>query len=416
MLEKRHQGQVQQLRDHQHHHRDLHRRADVLAGVKARRQHLDRHQPDQAGAVTHERRGGLIHIPVGEGAVVVERGDQRLGKGQQRHRTRHGQQHHDAQAPVQHGGILFGVVGGFGRRQLRHQHHADRHPQHGGRELHQAVRVSQPADAARRQVRGNLRVDQQRDLRHAHAQQGGHHEAGDVAGAGIGPGHADRRQAQAYPGQHADLQQGRDLHRQLQQTTQHHAGAHGVNRLNALRLEPGRAQPGGAYHGQVQQNRCGGRHGEAFPGVQDAGRQGHQRHEADIGKHPARHENGGFKAPRILFQAAGHHPDQHRRRRHTDHAGQQQRPGQQGRDAVYQQFGISFTISGMAGRQHRHKGLAERALGKQSPEQVGDAESDVERVGHGAGAEGGSHQQLAHQAGDPRHQGQQGNGGGGFEK
>jgi hypothetical protein len=47
-------------------------------------------------------------------------------------------------------------------------------------------------------------------------------------------------------------------------------------------------------------------------------------------------------------------------------------------------------------RQGRHEGLAEGALAEQAPEQVGNAESDVERVGQTGRAESRRHQQVAH--------------------
>ena len=63
---------IQELRDDQHRHRNFDRGANVLAGIKARRQHLDRHQTDQTNAVAHQGAGGLQHIALSEGAVVVE--------------------------------------------------------------------------------------------------------------------------------------------------------------------------------------------------------------------------------------------------------------------------------------------------------------------------------------------------------
>ena len=72
MLQHRHQDDIEELRDDQHRHRNFDRGANVLAGIKARRQHLDRHQTDQANAVAHQGAGGLQHIALSEGAVVVE--------------------------------------------------------------------------------------------------------------------------------------------------------------------------------------------------------------------------------------------------------------------------------------------------------------------------------------------------------
>ena len=175
MLEIRYKNKVKQLCDDQHHDGNAHRSFNVLAGIKAWRQHLDGHQADQPRAIAHQRSGGLRHVPVGKRAVVVERSHQRLGKCQKRHGTGQAQQQHNAQAPIEHVGILFRIVGGFRCSQLGHQHHANCHAQHGGGELHQAVGICQPAHAAGCEVRGNLRVDQQRNLCHADAQQRGQH-------------------------------------------------------------------------------------------------------------------------------------------------------------------------------------------------------------------------------------------------
>ncbi|MCY1174084.1 hypothetical protein D9M73_142700 [compost metagenome] len=304
---------------------------------------------------------------------------------------------------------LFGplLLRRLGRRQLRHQHHAYGHAQHGGRELHQAVCVTEPADTAGSQVRGNLRVDQQRNLRNAHTQQGRHHQFCDIFGRGIGPCFLDQGPAQADFREHAQAQQRRHLHRQLQDAAQHHAAAQGVNRLNAVRLEPRRAQPGRRNHGQVEQHRRGRRHRKTPPGVEYTRRQCHQRHEADIRKHPARHEHRCLKTARLLLQPAGHDPDQHRCGGHTRHAGQQQRPGEQGGNPVYQQFCLLLAVFGLAGSQHRYKGLAESPLGKQAAKQVGYAKCHVEGVGHGAGAKSRCDQQLTHQACDAGNQGEQ---------
>ena len=103
MLKIRHQRQVKQLGDHQHDDGNFHRRLDILFGIKARCQHLDGHQSEQPGAVAHQRAGSLLHVFGGESAVVIKRRDQWLRKRQQRHRRWHGQQHDDAQAPVEHG-------------------------------------------------------------------------------------------------------------------------------------------------------------------------------------------------------------------------------------------------------------------------------------------------------------------------
>ena len=136
---------------------------DVLAGVITRRQHLDGDQPEQADAVAHQRHGGLLHVAVGERAVVVEHRHQRLGKTSAAPPRRARPAAPPAAGPSRASPSSVSASSGrLGRRQLRHQHHAQRHAQQGGGKLHQPVGIGEPAHAAGRQVRGDLRVDEQR--------------------------------------------------------------------------------------------------------------------------------------------------------------------------------------------------------------------------------------------------------------
>ncbi|MPN08920.1 hypothetical protein SDC9_156208 [bioreactor metagenome] len=66
--------------------------------------------------------------------------------------------------------------------------------------------------------------------------------------------------------------------------------------------------------------------------------------------------------------------------------------------------------------QHRNKRLAERAFGKQSAKQIGNAERNVERIGQHIRPEHRGHEQIAHQPQHPGGKRQQRNGGGGFEQ
>ena len=342
MLQVRHQQQVQALGERQHGHGNLHGRADVQAGVVAGGQHLHGHQAHQARAVAGQRQRHALHVARAELAVVKERGNQRRAKNQQRRRARQAQQHHQAQAPVQHGRVGRLVAAGARSRELRGEYHAQRHAQQGGGKFHQPVGIPHPGDAAFGQVRGNLRVNQQRKLRHA------------------------------------------------------------------------RAQPGGGNHAKVQQHGRDGGHGKALPRIQNARRQGHQRHAADVGKHPARHARGGLKTGRI--QTAGQQQHQQRRGQHARQAGGRQRPGQRGGHGVNQMPRGLDAIALLAGGQHGHESLAERAFAKQPPQQIGNAKGHVEGVGQAADAKGRGHEPVAQQPRDARGQREQGNGGGGFEQ
>ena len=236
MLKIRHKNHIKKLREDQHHYRNAYRRPDVLAGIKARSQYFDGDQADQSHAIAHQRSGGLRHVPVRKCAIVIKRCHQRLGKRQKRNSTRQAQQHHNTQAPVQHIGVFFSIVGSFSSCQLGHQYHANRHAQHGGGKLHQAIGIGQPAHTARDQMRRNLRVDKERNLRHTDAQQRGQHQFGNVLGCRVSPGLFCRRPTKADFWQHAQREQCRYLYRQLQRATQHDASSQCVNRLNALRF------------------------------------------------------------------------------------------------------------------------------------------------------------------------------------
>ncbi len=179
-----------------------------------------------------------------------------------------------------------------------------------------------------------------------------------------------------------------------------------------MRLERGRQPARDDDHGHVEQDRRRGRNREAAPRVEDARGQRHHRHEADVGEHHARHQDGRVEA----LQARGHRPHQRRRRGHADHAGDQQRPGQHGGDGVDQPMRDLVAFGDARVGQQRHERLRERAFGEQAAQQVGDAERDVVGVGEAAGAEARGDQLLTHQAGHARGERQQRNRRGGLEK
>jgi hypothetical protein len=412
MAEPGHEHDVHRLRRGQHDDGDAHRRADVLPRIEARRQYLDTHQAHQADAVAHQRARGLLHVLRLELAVVEQHRHQRLRKDDQRHRAGQRQQQQHPQAPVEHVRIGLRVLARLRRRQLRQQHHAQRHAEQRGGELHQPVGIGQPGDCADAHVRGDLRVDQQGQLRHRHAHQCRRHAAQDQAHARVLPGGAQRTQADGETRHAADSAQRRNLDRRLQHTADHHPRGQRQHRVQPPGPEGRRSPPGGRDDRDIQQHRRDRRHRKALPGVQDAGGQGHQRHEGDVREHPARHRRGQVE----LGQAGANGPYQYGRADHAEHTGDQQRPGQHTGHRVDQSARGFVAVALARGGQDRHEGLRERALGKQPAQQVGDAEGDVEGVGGGAGAEGRGDQLLAHQTGDARDQREQGDGGSGLQQ
>jgi len=85
-------------------------------------------------------------------------------------------------------------------------------------------------------------------------------------------------------------------------------------------------------------------------------------------------------------------------------------------DVVDQGLGGFLAVFRLVFGEDGHEGLRERALGEQAPQQVGQAERDVEGIGEIRGAEGGGKQAFTQQSGDARHHGHAGDGGEGLEQ
>ena len=119
---------------------------------------------------------------------MVEHGDHRLGKDEQRHRTRNAQQDDQAQAPIEQGRIALDLALGLGGRQLRRQHRAERDAEQGDRKLHQSIGISQPRGGTCAYKQGDLKIDQQRQLGHANTEQRWRHLAQHLLHARMLPG------------------------------------------------------------------------------------------------------------------------------------------------------------------------------------------------------------------------------------
>ena len=137
-------------------------------------------------------------------------------------------------------------------------------------------------------------------------------------------------------------------------------------------------------------------------GIEDAGEQGLQRYERQIGKRDARESDGEIEALWIVEEA---------RRQETDHLGrEQQRYRQQhhvdgdesGGDLIGEQLGGRQTRFLQRARIGRHKGSGEGTLGEDGPEMVWQTESDEERIGDGPGAEDRGHDHIPDKAREAR--------------
>ncbi|CFE02793.1 Uncharacterised protein [Bordetella pertussis] len=401
MRQPRNQDGVEQLGQHQHHDGDLDRGADVLLGVEAGRQDLDRQQADQAGRIGDDGQPRLLHVLRLERAVVEQGRHQPVRQQRQAQGGRQAQHQYQAQSPVQQAAVAVLVGARVRRRQAGQQHRAQRHAQQGGGKLHQPVGKRQPGHAARLQPGGDIGVDQQGNLRHRYPERGGRHLFQDPLHRRVAPGlpqieRPARRQAQAG--------QRQPLHGQLRDAAGHHAQGQGVDRHVHARRQP----QAGRDHGKVEQHRRERRHGKAAPRVEHAGCEGDEGHAQDVREHHPRHPYRGAELG-AAFGAAqsaghgGHHPG---RRHDAGQGDQHQRGGQQHGHPVEQRAYLRVAAFGAGRAQDGHEGLRERAFGKQAAQQVGNTEGDPERIGQGARAERARHQDVAHQAGDARQQGE----------
>ena len=100
----------------------------------------------------------------------------------------------------------FAVVVQF--RERRQEHRAEGDAEQRAWKLHQPVGIRDPRDAAVAERRGELRVDERRDLRRRHADHGRAHRHQHAAHAVVAP-------VEARPSQHADLHERPDLQREL---------------------------------------------------------------------------------------------------------------------------------------------------------------------------------------------------------
>ncbi|KAG0163676.1 hypothetical protein DFQ30_011194, partial [Apophysomyces sp. BC1015] len=175
MREMGNEHHVAQLRDDQHRQCDLHGRLDILFRIEARRQYLDQDQPKQPDPVRGQCARYHFDIVTGKTSVVEQCRRQRLGIDEQCDSTGRGQQEREPQPPVEQRRVFRGIGVRMRLGQARQQDRAKRHAQQRGRELHEPVRVRQPRYAAGRQMRRDIGVDNQRQLRDRHRKARRHH-------------------------------------------------------------------------------------------------------------------------------------------------------------------------------------------------------------------------------------------------
>ena len=292
-------------------------------------------------------------------------------------------------------------------RQARQQHRAECNTEQRGWKLHQPVGKRQPGDAAGRQVRRDVGVDDDADLRDRHRKQRRQHQPADAAHVGIAKRGERRRPANAD----ADRTQREKLHRKLQHAADDDSERERHDRPLQMRRQPQRARD----KRNVQQHRRGSRHREPTVGVQHAGRERHQRHEQDVRKHPARHHGRQLERIRVACQTGGDQPHQYGRGDDAQNRNAEQHPEQRRRHASDERARAGLITAANIG-EHRNERLLKRAFGEHSAQQIGNAKRDVKGVGLGADPEDSGDQHVPRQPGDAGNEGQAANGGKGAQQ
>ena len=341
----------------------------------------------------------------GELAVLEQRDDQRLGDDRQRQGAGQHQQEAQAQPPVEQLGVVATVGTGIGLGQRRQQDGPQRHAEHPGGQLHQAVGVVHPGHRAGNQERGEDGVDDQRDLPHRHAEDRRPHLPEH-------PPHTGVAQAQARQHQHADLLQRRQLPEKLRQAADQHRPAQRHDR----RIEIGRQPDGEDDHADVQQGRHEGGYRETVPGVEHRAKQRRQGNQQDVGEgHPQQVDSQG-ETFRLVGEARRADPDDPGRGQHAEQRDQRQHQGQQAGHIGEEGTGRFLTLLSLVLGQDRHERLGEGAFGENASQQVGQLEGDDEGVRCHAGTEDARNQGIADETQHAGNHGQGADGGQGLEQ
>lgn len=138
------------------------------------------------------------------------------------------------------------VAPGIGAREPGQEHGAERDSQERRRKFHQAVGIVEPRHGSLAQMRGDVRVDEDRELRDAHAKERRHHEFEYAAHVRVG------QTGPEAAGSHADAEaaQRQILGAELQNAAHNHRNGQRPDGLG----HAGRQKHRGADEGEVEQN------------------------------------------------------------------------------------------------------------------------------------------------------------------
>ena len=155
-----------------------------------------------------------------------------------------------------------------------------------------------------------------------------------------------------------------------------------------------------ADHADVEQNRRRGRRGEALMRVERPRDQGFERDQCEIGEGDARERHREIEARRIVGKSGRQYPHDRGRKGERDreqHELHDHHPrGDPVGEAPRRAGAVPLQRAGIGG----HECGAERALGEDRAEMIGQPECDEKSVGDRPGAEDRRHYDVANEAGD----------------
>ena len=176
MLQRPHEGEVENQVDRNTERSDLHRGYRVFTGEKSGSQHFDQDIGGQTGGISGKGGRGRRRFGCAERAAFEQDAHDKIGHHHQGRGPRHRQQQREFQRPVHAAGGGFVVARAELARQQGQQRCADRDSDHPQRQLVYPVGVIQERDRTPRQQRRYDYVDQQVDLDHTGADHARQHQ------------------------------------------------------------------------------------------------------------------------------------------------------------------------------------------------------------------------------------------------
>ena len=298
--------------------------------------------------------------------------------------------------------VALGVASRVRGRKARQEHRSERNTQERRRKLHQAVGVVEPGHGPVSQVRGDVRVDENRELRDAHPEERGEHERENLSHVRVGERRANPARAQDA----AEFGERRDLGAQLQNAPDEDGGGQGPDGLVKVRGEKDRR----ADEAEIQKNRRRRRNRKALHRVQNRRRKGDQTHESDVGEHPARERHGKIEGFGVGAHAARDREDEQGRGEDAEHARREDGETKDREDVLQKALRALGSVSLAHVREHRNEGLLKGAFGKETAQHVRQTKGHVEGVRRGGRAEVAGDQHVADHARDAAHEREAGDG------